>query len=158
MQNLRNVHTISQRRFPMIKSKKLARKSLFIIVLLAVISVVTIYLLAYSTSPLYGIHTSDSSILAFIDKQWLSGQVPYWDIFDHTDSMTFLLICLDLFCQVRNLMESYIFRCSFCLFLNVWCISYQVNIKWEWVCPVCGSKHDRDINVAKNILAEGLRQ
>jgi putative transposase len=32
-----------------------------------------------------------------------------------------------------------------------------LNIR-EWECPKCGANHDRDVNVAKNILAADARR
>ncbi len=44
-------------------------------------------------------------------------------------------------------------KCSCCGHIMT---SMRLNVR-EWICPVCQTAHDRDVNAARNILDEGLK-
>jgi putative transposase len=55
------------------------------------------------------------------------------------------LVVIDRFCPSSK-------RCSGCGHVLA-----QLSLDTRtWHCPSCGTRHDRDVNAAKNILAEGL--
>ena len=42
--------------------------------------------------------------------------------------------------------------------MSKWIKEFADNGWVDWICPKCGSYHDRDINASINILFEGIKK
>jgi len=72
-------------------------REVWIFLLLLLISCITIIILSTETSPLYIVHSIDSSIFITMGNAFVDGQIPYKDFFDHKG---FVLILIQAIPQI----------------------------------------------------------